>query len=625
MFAPRALCVSFTRLLFFLVLAYSVVQGQNVNVDSLKRLLGAHPAANRETVERWQALSAHYWNIHTDSSLYYAEQALTLATALGEDRLVGLSKYLKANVLMAKENNAAARALFQEAIEIFKAVGDKEKWMKALSNSAVSFTNENNYAEARIWYERALSIAAERKDMGAQATIYANLAILSDQEGDKQKAVTLYIQSLRYFEAKGDWGAAGKIHQNLGAVYSNLEDQHHAIEHTRQALALYERAGNLKSRNNALMNLAYYYKESDSLAQCAHYIALAESTTFTLNPVQQSLLSLLKGQLAESHGDYPAALMLLDSCVAQARIANSPINLHNGYATLARIQLAQRQYAQALKNARVALGLATQMNDAVSMNLDQKFVAKAYEGLGNTPEALHFYSAYEAGRDTLYSQETFEAVRIVEEKYESEKKEREIQAQRAQIAEQRLYLGGGSAILLFLAVLAGWLYQSRRQRQRQLTLETEKSQLLAEQNRQLEALNTDLKGALEQATEDSDPTQGMADTYISLTNRDKTRLRLGDILYVESKGNFVHIYTPEGRHLDWQQINHYEALLGASNLFVRTHRSFMANRLHITGRRATELTLSNGSKVPIASTPETKKAVHDWLDQWLNDGGHTAS
>lgn len=109
-----------------------------------------------------------------------------------------------------------------------------------------------------------------------------------------------------------------------------------------------------------------------------------------------------------------------------------------------------------------------------------------------------------------------------------------------------------------------------------------------------------------------------ADTYITLGNRNKTRLRLGDILYVASQGNFVYIHTSEGRHVDWQPLNHYENLLDTSDLFKRTHRSYMANRLHVVGRRATELTLSNGHKLPIANTPTTKTAVHDWLDQWLN-------
>lgn len=625
MFAKTLLCY---RKIFFIGLVVAVpavIWGQRLNVDSLKRLLTPAPSSGKETIERWQALSAHYWSLNLDSSLLYAEHALSMAVSLKEVRLIGISKYLKANIALAREDNAAARTLYHEAINLFQATGDQEKLMKALSNFAVSYLNENNYAEAQHWYEKALSIAQVRRDLEAQATICANLGIVSDEKGDKITAIERYTQSLRFFEQKGDWNAVGKMHHNIGAVYSNLEDQQHAIEHSRKALSLYERANNPKSRNNALMNLAYYYKESDSLEQCAHYLSIAERSPFPFNPVQKALLWLLKGQLAEAKKDYQAAIPLLDSCVTQARRANSPINLHNGYSTLARVQLSQQQYTNALKNALSALELALQMNDAVSINLDQKFTAQAHAGLGNHAEAVRYYSAYEFGRDSLYTQEKYRAVRNIEAKYETEKKERILQVQRAQIAEQRLYLGTALAALLLLLILSGWLYHSQRQRRQQLAIETAQNQLLEEQNRQLEDSNVGLKEQLAAITQKTNNPQDTANTYITLTNRDKTRLRLGDILYVESQGNFVHIYTPEGRHLDWQQINHYEALLGASNLFVRTHRSYMANRLHITGRRATELTLSNGSKVPIASTPETKKAVHDWLDQWLNDGGHTPS
>jgi tetratricopeptide (TPR) repeat protein len=438
--------------------------------------------------------------------------------------------------------------------------------------------------------------------------------------GDKKQAIALYTQAIKYYEQSGDWGRVAVVNHNIGALYSNMEDQKSAIEHTLLACAGYRRVKNFKSLNTGLLNLIFYYKETDSLEQANRYVSEVEQSTYPLNPAQKALFWILKGHIAEKKKNFPLAIELLDSCIAQAKLANSPINLHNGQATLARIQLTQKQYAPALKNALSALDIALEMNDATSINLDQKFVAKAYEGLGNTAEAVRFYSAYEQGRDTLYTQETFQAVRNIEEKYETEKKERMIQAQRAEIAEQRFGLGAAIFMVLSLMVAVIWLYTSRKIRQQKLVAEQMANQLLQEQKDQLQMANTELQESLAKAAEHAILTQEVSDMVINLSNRDKTQLRLGDILYIESKGNFVHLHTANERLIDWQMINHYETLLAPSNLFMRTHRSFLVNRLHVSGRRATEITISNGHKVTIASTPSTKAAVHSWLDQWVQEG-----
>lgn len=597
--------------------ASSSLAQENSTPDSLKKLIIKHFKANPEQVQQLQGLASYYWRIHADSSLYYAEQSLQMSISIADKAGQGKAHFLIGNVMLDRVEGKRAREAYKRAIDIFRETGDKSSLLQAYSNYASTYINEGNFAEAGVWFNKALVIAQKLKDAKSQANIYANLAICVDYKGDKRKALDLYTQSLRFFETEKDWGSAGLVHHNMGAIYSNLEDQHHAIKHTAKALALYKQVGNLKSQNNALLNLAYYYKELDSLERATQYLAATDKPEFPLNPAQISLVSLLKGHVAEARKDYAAAIVFLDSCIVQARAAGSGMNLHNGHATLARIYLEQSQYALALANAQAALDMALEMGDAVSINLDQSHLAKAHLGLGNGAEAARYFSDYHAGRDTLYKQEVIQAVREIEEKYETEKKEREIARQRAQIAGQRLRLSLAFGIIAVLSLLAAWLFHSRRLRQQKLQAEQLSKQLLEEQYGQLLAANTDLL----KKTQDSEATNAPAkkeDAVIVLSNRDKTRVRLGDILYIKAEGNYVDIYTLQDKHTDWQMLNHYEELLAPFELFVRTHRSFMVNRLHVVGRRAAELTLSNGGKVPIASTPATKVLVNEQLDRKLN-------
>jgi tetratricopeptide (TPR) repeat protein len=590
---------------------------ENSTPDSLKRLIIKHSKANSKQVQQLQGLASYYWRIHADSSLYYAEQSLQMSISIADEAGQGKAHFLIGNVMLDRVEGKGAREAYKRAINIFRETGDKSSLLQAYSNYASTYINEGKFAEADVWYRKSLGLAEQLKDEKAKANIYANLAICMDYRGQKRMALEYYTQALSIFDKLGESGAIAVIHANIGGIYSNLEDQHKAIEHTEKALGLYKQTSNLKSQNTALLNLAYYHKELDSLKHATEYIEAAESSEFPLNPAQKSLVSLLKGQIAEARKDYVAAIVFLDSSIVQAKYANSPINLHNGHATLARIYLAQKKYATALKHAQQALNLALQLDDAISINLDQKIMAKASEGLGNYADATKYYNDYDAGRDTLYRQEIIQAVKEVEAKYETEKKEREIARQRAQIVGQQLRLSLAFGLIVVLALLTAWLFHSRRLRQQKLQAEQLSKQLLEEQYGQLLAANSDLL----EKTQDSEATNAPAkkeDAVIVLSNRDKTQVRLGDILYIKAEGNYVDIYTLQGRHTDWQMLNHYEDLLAPFELFVRTHRSFMVNRLHVVGRRATELTLSNSDKVPIASTPATKMLVNEQLDRELN-------
>ncbi|MCC7244253.1 MAG: tetratricopeptide repeat protein [Saprospiraceae bacterium] len=594
------------------------------NPDSLKKITFDAYASDVSTADRLLALAAYYWQISPDSANDCSQKALKIGIDLKNDTLIALSRYMTANVMLVEGKNTEARQIYTAVKSVFEKYGKDKRVVQTLSNQANTYLNENKYAEARALFNEALKFAERLNDLKTRAFVLSNLGIVHDMEGDKTGAIQRYTEALKYLEQIGDTGSAARIYHNIGSLYSNLEDQQNAIQFTLKACEGYTAAGNKKSLTTAFFNLAYYYKELDSIALSEHYLNKLLKPEFPLNQAQQSTLLLLRGQVAEKRGLYDVAIPLLDSALVVAKQANSAINIHNTSATLSRIFLEKKQYATALPHARKALDLALQMGDDVSINLDQKLMAHSLAGSGQKAEAYTYLQAYEVGRDTQYTRERFQAIQNTERKYDTEKKEWLIARQQSDLREQRLWLA--LSLLAIMGLIAGlyWLFRSRRLKQEQLTIKSALNQLLQEQNDQLQQANINLQSKLEQTSLRPLSKEELGQITVTLSNQNKTVLALGDIFYIESKGNFVTFYTTKGVHHDWQALNHYEELLAPTTLFYRTHRSYMVNRLHVTGRRATEVLLSNGNAVAIASTPETKAAAHEWLDKWLTTG-HTES
>jgi two-component system LytT family response regulator len=83
-----------------------------------------------------------------------------------------------------------------------------------------------------------------------------------------------------------------------------------------------------------------------------------------------------------------------------------------------------------------------------------------------------------------------------------------------------------------------------------------------------------------------------------------------DIHYLEAADDYVKIHTKEGAFLKNKTMGHFEKVLN-QNLFVRTHRSFMANITEITRIDPYEkdnhlAILKSGARVPVSKTGYVK-------------------
>lgn len=94
-------------------------------------------------------------------------------------------------------------------------------------------------------------------------------------------------------------------------------------------------------------------------------------------------------------------------------------------------------------------------------------------------------------------------------------------------------------------------------------------------------------------------------------DRSMRRFPLGDIACFRAQGNFVEVSTgPNETVLATATLRSLEERLPADR-FVRVHKSFIVNRMHVTEQRAGSLTLDTGLEVPIGKSFRGQIAMFD--------------
>lgn len=86
------------------------------------------------------------------------------------------------------------------------------------------------------------------------------------------------------------------------------------------------------------------------------------------------------------------------------------------------------------------------------------------------------------------------------------------------------------------------------------------------------------------------------------TGKGKQQIALKDIQYVKANGNYVEIKLENKRIALRKNLKEFESKLPNAHTFVRTHKSYLVNRLHIISYNQLEMTLHDHTKIPIGRT-----------------------
>ena len=149
----------------------------------------------------------------------------------------------------------AAEAVYQRALEIYRAAGHRPGEAAVLNNLGLLALADGNPEEALARLEEALALRRSEADLAAEAESTHNLAALYADLGEVQAALDLHRRALRLAEELGDPETQAAALNNLGVLLTGLGRRERAEEVLRRALALHRKLDDRPGEAAALNNL----------------------------------------------------------------------------------------------------------------------------------------------------------------------------------------------------------------------------------------------------------------------------------------------------------------------------------------------------------------------------------
>ncbi len=345
---------------------------------------------------------------------------------------------------------------------------------QACNDLAIIHIDKSDYETADSLLLRSLALRTLLKDSAGMAAVHNKRGIIFQSRLMLEEALDEDLKALRIYERTGPPAHEATILNNIGILQFNLHRLPEALATHQEAAAIRERTGDGAGLAQSRGNMANVELQlGDTASATAHLnAAIAYFRAHQLMPELAVQLNNLAG-INMAQGNLAAAAELYGEALAIRREAGQRKAIASSMIGLGGTLLRQGRYSEARTTLLQALALGRETgarSEQLQAYLD---LARLHAKLNHGDSTFRYQQHYAALKDSIFNEDLNTRLAQAETKFKTEKKERQIQAQRAEIAElerrseqRRLWLFtamGGTALVVVTALL---LLQVQRRRAR---------------------------------------------------------------------------------------------------------------------------------------------------------------
>ncbi|MEM7372435.1 MAG: tetratricopeptide repeat protein [Bacteroidota bacterium] len=417
--------------------------------DSLRALLTTQ-LSDLDRYDVLRKLHSTYLREQPDSGLYYLQKALAFSQEI-ENTSCQINAYL-----------SLAYFYF---------------WIKGLP------------AEAKLYLHLARPLIDERTKPRYVSAYYDYSGIIHMNIGIYDTAAAHFlIARARYEEREKEQEVMGCIN-NLGTVYNRMGKYDQALKYYLEYLEKAESIAHQDGKESlglGLGNVGLIYKKQKDYPQAIQYLQRSLEINKELGDLRNIVINYQNiGSTYESMVKLDSAEYFYSQALKLAEELNLPAKILYAKHGLGFVYGSQQHYAKAFPLLEEALTRATELDLRDLISGINYSLSLFYERAGNPSQALHYRIEYEIWKDSMINENYLNRIKELELKYETAKKEKEINnlTQQAQIQEltakrQTILswaLGIGFLLLLIIVILI--VYQARQRLRNQQMIATQQQEL----------------------------------------------------------------------------------------------------------------------------------------------------
>ncbi|MCU0446460.1 MAG: tetratricopeptide repeat protein [Microscillaceae bacterium] len=417
------------------------------NLQKLHEALGKTKDTDTLRVAILGDIAIIHYQKFPDSTLIYADKSLQLAQTQKFLAGIAIAYFLKGLGYQVKEQIAQAILQYEEAKKYFSAYPNPKFQSQTLNNLAILYQDQGNLSKALQIHQENLKIKEKLNDQVGIANAYSNMGNLYDIQSDYSKALEYHLKALRIREKIQDQNGIATSYLNLGNVYNMLKTLDLAIESYTKALEANEPLKNNRRKALILNNLAAIYHQQDSLDKALLYYQSAleintllkakEASADNLNNI--ALIFKKKQAFDQAQEYFEKALRLTQEIGNKEKTAIYLNNIADNFSK-------QKQWDKAFEYAKRGYELAKSIPAKIPSRNALKIMAEAKYALKDGTNAYDLQSKMFAYHDSIFNETSIRQMNELTTKYETEKKEKEIELLNKQQKINQLALNEQTAL-----------------------------------------------------------------------------------------------------------------------------------------------------------------------------------
>lgn len=392
----------------------------------------------------------------------------------------------KKNLFVNKDSASKYLTLYTDYA---KEVGAHEEIIEGYKLLGIFKYIQTDYDSSLYFYHLSKQFAEETGDLQSIADVQSNIGLLENSRGNFQKAIEILTEACFIYDSLGIQSSKGRALINVAMSYESLNLLTQTEKVLNEAISIFRKTGDERDLAKCYVNLGLVKKEANELDSAL--VLYKEALTIMETANDSWGLSALYNNLGSIHwllGDVEAAVEAYQQSIELKKQLGDKAGLFTTEKNLANI------YRESGNPNKAKLELDKSYQEVIA--LGDAEVTKGYyieyalvfESLKDYQQSVDFYKKYLVINDSLISSENARVVSEIENRYQAEKKDQEIELL-AKTNEARLSQRNASLTLAFGLLLVGTvtfiLFKVSQRKNKQLA---EKNRIIEESLAEREVL-----------------------------------------------------------------------------------------------------------------------------------------
>ena len=342
---------------------------------------------------------------------------------------------LVVEIMKISNNEDSIWHYLQKANNASIIVKDQKSRVKALRLMAYEAGKKQDYAEAETYFDEGIALAKENADSLGLADTYYTRARYFFSKADQEGFVNNILKAIDLYDALEEWSKKGKALITLAIQYARIKEIKLAIEKLNEAKEI-ESYFTPEVKLYLSLHLGKNYRRLATIEDDDSLLIRA------IDILEKGKKEAENASIKSSMGDFYLALLdcyplleppiypygLADKTIQLGKEINDYFLVYQGYLGKSHMYYYEDRYQEALRIRSAMEKALNKLNNPVYRRSFNNISYEISKGLNRNGEALYYLERLKTLNDSILDVQRTSQFNEIVEKYESEKKEKEILA-----------------------------------------------------------------------------------------------------------------------------------------------------------------------------------------------------